>query len=74
MPNKTPRRAPQPLIRRNYQYLTTLVGAVMPFGETAARKAEANAASAMHTYKQKDKIDEILQEHHDLAAKIDMSQ
>jgi hypothetical protein len=73
VPNRMPRIS-RPVINRNLAYLADVVGIVNPFSETAARKAEANAASALASDHQRiNDIDEILKDHDLLAQKIESS-
>lgn len=71
MPNRNIPRAPRPVIRRNLEFFADLLGTVSPFGDTAARKAEANAASALATYERVGEIDEILQAHEKLQDSVE---
>lgn len=56
--------------RRRFGYLADIVRFVNPFDESTARRAEANAASAMRSHQQIVDIDTIIQEHATLSEKV----
>ncbi|MFO0862353.1 MAG: hypothetical protein U0516_01370 [Candidatus Saccharibacteria bacterium] len=60
--------------RRRFGYLADIVRFVNPFDESAARRAEANAASAMRPHQQIIDIDSIIKGHTPLSGSVSNTQ
>lgn len=75
MPDRRKSRVPRSAIPRNISSnFADLIGIVNPFGQAAARKAEANAGSALVKERQRmSDIDDLLRDHETLVQKVQKS-